>query len=182
MTTNCRLYSNISQILLLYKTWGNYNKFDSMKSLGVCYWYVKIPQCGYMGHALQLIRFYVKKRIAALGGCHNLPLVHDTPLGAPASVKLVYWLLLGLLYYPGTLWPMLCTAQLPGPVLKAFGRVQISPFQLADKPPMITDQHTAGGSVSQLGQLTKLSPWLTLSTKDITTSFWHYKKWFCFFI
>ena len=75
---------------------------------------------------------------------------------------------------------MLCTAQLPGPVLKAFERVQFSPLQLADKSPIITDQHTAGGSVSQLSQLAKLSPWLTLSTKDITTSFWHYKKSFCF--
>ena len=27
-TTNRRLYSNISQILLLYKTWGYHNKFD----------------------------------------------------------------------------------------------------------------------------------------------------------
>ena len=75
---------------------------------------------------------------------------------------------------------MLCTAQLPGPVLKAFGRAQFSPLQLADKSPMITDHHTAGGSVSQSSQLAKLSPWLTLSTKDITTSFWHYKKSFCF--
>ena len=75
---------------------------------------------------------------------------------------------------------MLCTAQLGGPVLKASGRVQFSPFQLADKSPMITDQHTAGGSVSQLSQLTKLSPWLALSTKDIATSFWHYNKWFWF--
>ena len=69
---------------------------------------------------------------------------------------------------------------LPGPVLKAFGWVQISPLHMADKSPMITDQLTAGGSVSQLSQLAKLSPWLTLSTKDITTSFWHYKKLFCF--
>ena len=68
---------------------------------------------------------------------------------------------------------MLCTAQFGGPVLKAFGRVQYTPFQLADKFPMITDQHSAGGSVSQLSQLAKLSPWLTLSTKDFTTSFWH---------
>ena len=75
---------------------------------------------------------------------------------------------------------MLCAAQLGGPVLKASGRVQFSPFQLADKSPMITDQHTAGGSVSQLSQLAKLSPWLTLSTKDITTSFWRYNKWFWF--
>ena len=75
---------------------------------------------------------------------------------------------------------MLCTAQLGGPVSKASGRVHFSPFQLADKSPMITDQHTAGRSVSQLSLLAKLSPWLTLSTKDITTSFWHYNKWFWF--
>ena len=49
------------------------------------------------------------------------------------------------------------------------------------RSPMITYWHTAGGSVSQLGQWTKLSPWLTLSTKDINTSFWHYNKWFFFF-
>ena len=75
---------------------------------------------------------------------------------------------------------MLCTAQLGGPVLKASGRVQFSPFQLADKSPMITDHYTAGGSVSQLSQLAKLSPWLTLSSEDITTSFWHYNIWFWF--
>ena len=51
---------------------------------------------------------------------------------------------------------MLCTPQLGGHGLKAFGRVQYTPFQLADKSPMITEQHTAGGSVSQLSQLTKL--------------------------
>ena len=46
ITTPCRLYSNISQILLLYKTWRYYNKFDSTKSLGVRYRCVKIPRCG----------------------------------------------------------------------------------------------------------------------------------------
>ena len=50
ITTHCQLYSNISQILLayllLYQTWRYYNKFDSMKSFGVRYWCVKIPQCG----------------------------------------------------------------------------------------------------------------------------------------
>ena len=71
------------------------------------------------------------------------------------------------------------TAQLGCPVLKASGRVQYSPVGLGDKSPMITGQHTAGGSVSQL---TKLSPWLTLSTKEITTSFWHYNKWFWFYL
>ena len=38
---------------------------------------------------------------------------------------------------------MLCTAQLPGPVLKAFGRVQFSPLQLADKSPMIPWSQTS---------------------------------------
>ena len=75
---------------------------------------------------------------------------------------------------------MLCTAQLGRPVLKAFGRVQKTPFQLTDKSPMITDQHTAGGSVSQLSQLAKLSPWSTLSAKYITASFRLYDKLFCF--
>ena len=75
---------------------------------------------------------------------------------------------------------MPCTAQLGGPVLKASGQVQYTPFGPGDKSPKITDQHTAGGSVSQLSQLTKLSPWLTLSTKDITTSFWYYNTWFWF--
>ena len=32
-----------------YKTWGYYNKFDSIKSLRVCYWYVKIPQINNAG-------------------------------------------------------------------------------------------------------------------------------------
>ena len=77
---------------------------------------------------------------------------------------------------------MLCTAQLGGPVLKASGRVQNTPFQLGDKSPKITDQYTAGGSVNQLSQLAKLSSWLTDSTKDITISFWYYNKWFCFYL
>ena len=56
-TTNCQMYTNISQILLLNKTWGYYSKFDSMKSLQVCYWYVKIPQSGYMEHGSEYITF-----------------------------------------------------------------------------------------------------------------------------
>ena len=75
-------------------------------------------------------------------------------------------------------WPWPCTGQLGGPFMKTFGRVQKSPFGPHDNSTMITEQHTTGGSVSQLSQLTQLSPWLTLSTKDITTSFWHYNKWF----
>ena len=55
-------------------------------------------------------------------------------------------------------------------------------LQVISKSPKITDQHTAGSSVSQLSQLAKLSPWLTLSTKDITTSFCHYNERFCFYL
>ena len=92
ITTKCRLYSIISQILLLYKIWWYYNKFDSRKSFGICYWYVKIPQCGYMENGLKHITFYVQKHIAALARCYTPGLVCDTPLKAPASVKLVYYL------------------------------------------------------------------------------------------
>ena len=89
--TNCRLYSNISQILLLYDTSGYHNKFDSTKSLGVCYWCVKIPQCRCMEHGSKYITFYVQKHIAHLAMCCDPPLVRDKPLGAPAFVKPVYW-------------------------------------------------------------------------------------------
>ena len=65
---------------------------------------------------------------------------------------------------------MPCTGQLGVPILKASGWFQNTPFGLGDKSPKITDQPPAGGSVSQLSQLTKPSPWLTLSTKDITPS------------
>ena len=65
-TTNCRLYSNNSQIWLLHKTWGYYNEFESMKSLPVCCWYVKMPQCGCVEHGLAYITFYVQKHIAHL--------------------------------------------------------------------------------------------------------------------
>ena len=84
------MYSNISQILLLYKTWWYYNKFDSTKSLGVCYWSVKIPQCSYMGLGLKLIMFYVQKHMTTLEICHNHLPVHNKPLGVPASVNLIY--------------------------------------------------------------------------------------------
>ena len=53
-------------------------------------------------------------------------------------------------------------------------------FSWLISPPWSQTSTQQEGSVSQLSQLTKLSHWLTLSTKDITTSFWHYKKWFCF--
>ena len=73
ITTHCRLYSNISQILLLYKTWRYHNKFDSTKSLGLHYRCVKIPQCGYMEHGLKDIVFYVQSTYNTLRSCHNFP-------------------------------------------------------------------------------------------------------------
>ena len=75
---------------LRYKTWGYYNNFDSMRSLGVCYWCVKIPQCGYMEHGIKDIAFYVQKHITPCTVCHNFSLVCDKPLVVPASVKRVY--------------------------------------------------------------------------------------------
>ena len=64
--TNWQLFSSISQVWLLYETWGYYNKFESMKSLWVCYWYVKMSQCGCVEHGLAYITFYVQKHITYL--------------------------------------------------------------------------------------------------------------------
>ena len=92
-TTNCRLYNNSSQILLLCKTWG-YDKRNWLPEiLGVYFWYVKIPQCGYMSHGLEYmyVTFYVQKHIAPPGICSNPPLVRDKPLGVPAFIRLAYW-------------------------------------------------------------------------------------------
>ena len=69
---------------------GYYNKFVPSKSLGVCYWCVKIPQYGYLDHGLKHISFYVQKRVGAMGMCYNPALVGDKPLGALASLKRVY--------------------------------------------------------------------------------------------
>ena len=45
-----------------------------------------------MGHGLKhIIKFYVQKRVVAMGMCYNPALVRDKPLGAPASVKRVYY-------------------------------------------------------------------------------------------
>ena len=63
-----------------------------MKIFGVCYWYVKIPQCVYVEHGLVYITFYVQKHMAPMAVCSGPSLVRDTPLGAPAFVRLAYWL------------------------------------------------------------------------------------------
>ena len=85
------MYSNISQTLLLYKTWRYYNKFDPTKSLGVRYRCVKIAQCGWMEHGFKDIAFYVQKHITPCTIVITSLLVRDKPLGSPASVKGVYW-------------------------------------------------------------------------------------------
>ena len=83
------MYSNISQMLLLYKTWRYYNKFDSTKPLGVRYQCIKIPECGWMEHGLKDI-FYVQKHMTSCTVVITSLLVRDKPLGLPASVKRVY--------------------------------------------------------------------------------------------
>ena len=85
------MYSNISQILLLYKTWLYYNKFDYSKALGVCNRCIKIPQCGCMEHGLNDGAFYVQKHITPCTVVITSMLVRDKPLGVPASMKRVYW-------------------------------------------------------------------------------------------
>ena len=90
-TAKCRLYNNISQILLLYKISGHYNKFDSMKYLGSYHWYVKMSRCGCVVHRWWYITFYVQRHIAYLVACSGSPLVRDGPLGAPAFVNFAYW-------------------------------------------------------------------------------------------
>ena len=44
-----------------------------MKSLGVYYWYVKMPWYGYVEHGLDCLSFYVQKHIAHLAACSGLP-------------------------------------------------------------------------------------------------------------
>ena len=85
--------------MLLYKTWGYYNKFDCMKSLG---YVTKTPQCGYMEHGLEYIMFYVQKHMASLTVCSGLLPVGDRLLGALAFVRFAYWTLFKIksLYLP----------------------------------------------------------------------------------
>ena len=44
-----------------------------MKSLGVYYSYVKMPQSGYVEHGLKHFSFYVQKHIAHLAVCSGPP-------------------------------------------------------------------------------------------------------------
>ena len=62
-----------------------------MKSLGVYYWYIKIPQGGNVEHWLEYITCYVQKHIAHLAMCSNPQLVRDNLLGARAIVRVAYY-------------------------------------------------------------------------------------------
>ena len=44
-----------------------------MESLGVYYWYVKMPRRGCVEHGLEYITFYVKKNIVHFGGLFWTP-------------------------------------------------------------------------------------------------------------
>ena len=44
-----------------------------MKSLGVYYRYVKMPQCWYVEYGLEYFSFYVQKHIAHLAACSGPP-------------------------------------------------------------------------------------------------------------
>ena len=61
-----------------------------MRSLGVCYWYVKMPQCGCMEYGLEYITFYVQKPMASFAACFGALLVRDKLLGVPVFVRLAY--------------------------------------------------------------------------------------------
>ena len=54
--------------------------------MGRYYWYVKIPQFGYMGHRLKDIAFYVQKRTAHWAVCYNFPLFATNHSGHPYSL------------------------------------------------------------------------------------------------
>ena len=72
ITTHCRLYSNISQILLLYKTWRYYNKFDSTKSLGVHY-RCENTTMRVNGAWIKIHCILRSKTYNTLHSCHNFP-------------------------------------------------------------------------------------------------------------
>ena len=103
---------NISQIFLLYKTWGCYNWFDSAKSLGVCHWCAKIPQCGYVEHELKDIASYVQKHCSSSSLVMTSRWFTTSRIGAPTSVRLVYYSTLSGWYE--ALFPLFQVCTMPG--------------------------------------------------------------------
>ena len=78
--------------------WYYQNKFDIIKSLGVYYWYVNIPQCGYMEHGSEytLLRFMYSKAnlrdlIAATGLVILLKLDLNRRFFSPCDLE-IWWM------------------------------------------------------------------------------------------
>ena len=59
---------------LLYKVWGYYNKFATLKSLGVYYYYVKMPRWGCEEHGLENIMFIPPASTKLKGGYTGITL------------------------------------------------------------------------------------------------------------
>ena len=85
------MHSNISQILLLYKTWRYHNKFDSPKSLGGMLLMCHNTTVRVYGPWIKTYSVLCSKRVVAMDISYNPALVRDKSLGAPASVKRAYW-------------------------------------------------------------------------------------------
>ena len=83
------MYSNISQILQLYKMWWYYNKFDSM--IGGMLLKSQNTTMRVYGAWIKTHYVLCSKHIAALALYYDWGLVRNKPLGVPASVKLVYY-------------------------------------------------------------------------------------------
>ena len=92
ITTHCRLYSNISQILLLYKTWQYYIKFD-YEIIGGTLLMCQNTTMGVNGASIIRYSIYVQKHITpcTVASVITSLLVHDKLLGTPTSVKWVYY-------------------------------------------------------------------------------------------
>ena len=92
MTIHCQLYSNISQILLLYETWQYYNKFDYEIIGG------KLPMC--QNTTMRVNGAWIKgycilfsKTYNTLHSCHNFPAVsRQATRGARiCEMSLLWW-------------------------------------------------------------------------------------------
>ena len=77
---------SISQILLLYKAWGCYNKIVSTKSMGDITDMSQYHKAGIWAW-IKRYRVSCSKYITPCTACHNFTLVRDKPLGAPVFVR-----------------------------------------------------------------------------------------------
>ena len=87
------MYSNISQILLLYKTWGYYNEFDSAKPWGYVTDVPKYHNAGIWSKDQTILRFMFKTYSSSNSLVITSRWFATSRLASPASVKLVYYLM-----------------------------------------------------------------------------------------